>query len=65
MNVKNLLLICLSSLLIFGCSQVKPIEVITNEQARTHLSLQAPAQVTLRELQWVIITPENAKEVFA
>jgi hypothetical protein len=58
-------------LLVSGCSflpkwgsDVKPIEVQKKAVERTQLKLNDPTPVVAREIKWVIITPENAEEVF-
>lgn len=69
MNVRHLL-IATTLPLISGCasfgwtSSVKPIEVQTKAVERTRLNLADPAPLKGRELNWVIITPENAEEVW-
>jgi len=68
-NVRHLL-IATTLPLISGCasfgwtSSVKPIEVQTKAVERTRLNLADPAPLKGRELNWVIITPENAEEVW-
>ena len=70
MNVRHLLILT-TALLISGCSflpkfgsDVKPIEIKTQAVERTRLNLSQPAPVKSRELKWIIVTPENAEEVF-
>ena len=69
MNVRHLL-IATTLPLISGCasfgwtSSVKPIEVQTKAVERTRLNIADPAPLKGRELNWVIITPENAEEVW-
>lgn len=69
MNVRHLL-IAITLPLISGCasfgwnSSVKPIEVQTKAVERTRLNLADPAPLKGRELSWIIITPENAEEVW-
>jgi len=68
-NVRHLL-IATTLPLISGCasfgwtSSVKPIEVQTKAVERTRLNLADPAPLKGRELSWIIITPENAEEVW-
>lgn len=64
MNVK-ILLIILSSTLV-GCSLFndKPLEVNSTEIDRVELNLPDPNPVNLNDIDWTIITPENAEEVF-
>ena len=57
--------------LISGCSilpkwgsSVAPIEVKTVAQEKTRLNLKEPAPFESRDVQWVVITPENAEAVF-
>jgi len=57
--------------LISGCSilprwgsDVKPIEVKTVAQEKTRLNLKEPAPLEARDVQWIVITPENAESVF-
>jgi len=64
------ILLLTSLLLLSGCasfgwkSSVKPIEIQTKAVERTRLNLADPAPLKARELSWVIITPENAGEVW-
>ena len=57
--------------LISGCSilpkwssSVAPIEVKTVAQEKTRLNLREPAPLEARDIQWIVITPENAEAVF-
>ena len=45
-------------------SDVKPIEIQTKAVERTPLNLAEPTPLKGRELDWIVITPENAEEVF-
>ena len=69
MNVRHLLIATILLPLISGCSMfgwksVEPIEIKTKAVERTKLNLPDPAPIQARELQWVIITKDNAQEVF-
>jgi hypothetical protein len=57
--------------LISGCSifpkwgsDVKPIEVKTVAIEKTRLNLKDPTSLEARDVQWIVITPENAEAVF-
>ena len=73
MNVRVLLTAITLPLFVSGCasfgglfgSSVKPIEVQTKAQERTRLNLPDPAPFQAREVEWIIITPENAPQVWA
>ena len=52
-------------LLLSGCSSVKKLEIFKKEVERQELNLEKPNPLTLEELRWIIITSENADQVFA
>lgn len=59
-----LILILLST----GCSSINPvksIEIVEKPVERTPLNLPIPTPVKLEQVNWVVITRENAEEVFA
>jgi hypothetical protein len=72
-NAKIWLTILLSSFVLTGCAsfdffggpKVKPIEVKTVAQDKVPLNLKEPSPLEPRKVEWFIITPENANEVFA
>jgi hypothetical protein len=58
---------------ISGCSvlslfkkepEVKPVEIQTKAVERTRLNIKEPTPLTGKPMQWVVITPENAEEVW-
>ena len=51
-------------LLLSGCSGVKTLEIFKTEVEREKLDLKKPTPLELEKLQWIIITSENADEVF-
>ena len=50
-----------------GCSLVgeKAIKIFTQEQPREKLNLQTPTLEEMEKLRWIVITSNNANEVFA
>ena len=71
MNVRILLIATFLLPLISGCSilpkwgsDVKPIEVKTVAVEKTRLNLKDPPPLEARDVQWIVITPENAEAVF-
>lgn len=52
-----------ASFSLFG-SKVKPVEIQTKAVERTRLDLPMPEPLKPRSPQWVLITPENADEVW-
>ena len=49
---------------ISGCSSIKQLDIFTMEVERQPLDLDKPTIQQLEELKWLIITSENADEVF-
>lgn len=52
-------------MLISSCSSVQEIEVFKKEVPRAKLDLPDPETPRIDDLNWIIITSENADEVFA
>ena len=55
------LMLCI---LLSGCSSVKELQIFKEEVPRAKLNLDKPTPLELEKLQWIIITSENAEEVF-
>ena len=57
----------LSILLMFltSCSSIKPLEVLNLEVKREPLNLDSPDIADFEDLEWFIITSDNAQEMFA
>jgi hypothetical protein len=66
MNVRTWLPILIIPFLISGCSvfQKKPLEVSTVEVERTRLDIPHPEPLNGRTVRWIVITPENAEQVW-
>ena len=47
-----------------SCSGVKELSIFKEEVPRAKLDLEKPTPLQLENLQWIIITSENADEVF-
>ena len=63
MNLISVLLIA-GVLSLSGCSSIKKLDIFTMEVERQPLDLEKPTIQQLEELKWIIITSENADEVF-
>ena len=55
------LILCL---LLSGCSGVKRLDIFKEEVPRAKLNLEKPTPLQMEQIQWHIITSENAEEVF-
>lgn len=71
MNVHRWLFPLTLPLLISGCSlfsgwkSVEPITINKKAVERTRLDLPLPTPFAAKDIQWVVITPDNAQKVFA
>ena len=52
------------ALTLSGCSSIKQLDIFTMEVEREPLALDKPEIKQLEKLKWIIITSENADEVF-
>ena len=65
-TMNKILSIIILGLLLTGCSLgEKRLKVFTLEEPRAKLNLEAPTPLTMEKIRWIIITSENAEEVFA
>ena len=66
-SLKSILSVLVSLILITSltsCSGVKQLEIFKTEVEREKLNLKKPTPLELEQLRWIIITSENAEEVF-
>jgi hypothetical protein len=59
------LIIIFLLILLTGCSSVKKLNIFTTEVERQELGIDKPTLAKLENLKWIIITSDNADEVFA
>ena len=52
------------SIFLTNCSGVKQLSIFKEEVKRQELNLEKPTPLQLEQIQWIIITSENAEEVF-
>ena len=64
-QIKNILLLGLLAVFLTSCgSSVKEIQVSTVEVSKTPLNIQNLDPLQLQGVEWIIITKDNAMEVF-
>ena len=64
-SILNVLVwLTLTTFLISSCSSVKQLEIFKTEVPRAKLDLPDPESPRIQDLNWIIITSENAEEVF-
>ena len=62
--IQNVLLLLTLTIFLTSCSGVKELSIFKEEVPRAKLNLEKPTPLELENLQWIIITSENADEVF-
>ena len=64
-SILNVLVwLTLTTFLVSSCSSVKQLEIFKTEVPRAKLDLPDPESPRIQDLNWIIITSENAEEVF-
>ena len=64
-KMKNIILLSLLAVFLTSCgSSVQEIQVTTVEVSKTPLNLQNPDPLKLQNVEWIIITKDNANEIF-
>ena len=65
-TMNKIFAIIILGLLLTGCSiGEKKLKVFTLEEPRAKLDIDMPTPLTMEKIRWIIITSENAEEVFA
>ena len=62
--MRNIILVILLGFVLTGCSSVKKLSIFKQEVPRAELNLDKPTALQLEQIKWIIITSENADEVF-
>ena len=63
--IGNVLVFGLTAILLSSCAAgVKVIDTYKIEKKREPLAIENPAPLELQDIDWIIITKENAEEVF-
>ena len=64
-KMKNIILLRLLAVFLTSCgSSVQEIKVTTVEVSKTPLNLPNPDPLQLQDVEWIIITKDNANEIF-
>tara|TARA_S200002703_G_scaffold23585_2_gene20461 strand:+ start:4294 stop:4668 length:375 start_codon:yes stop_codon:yes gene_type:complete len=63
--IKNTFIIILLGVFLSSCTSVRQLDIFKTEVERAPLNLPNPETPKLEDIKWVIITSENAEEVFA
>jgi hypothetical protein len=67
LGINLLLVVSLSGCASFGLfgNRVKPVQIETKAVERTRLNLPDPAPLSPKPIEWILITPANAEQIFA
>ena len=63
-SILNVLLLLILSIFLTNCSGVKKLSIFKEEVPRQKLDLPKPSPLQLEQIKWIIITSQNAEEVF-
>ena len=63
-SILNVLVLLILSTFLTNCAGVKVLEVFKKEVPRAQLNIEKPTPLQIEQLHWIIITSENAEEVF-
>jgi len=63
--MKNIILLSLLAVFLTSCgSSVQEIKVTTVEVSKTPLNIPNPDPLSMRDVEWIIVTKDNAMEIF-
>ena len=62
--IRSVLLLLILITFLTSCSSVKELSIFKEEVPRAKLNLDKPTPPELEQIKWIIITSENAEEVF-
>ena len=63
-SIANVLVLLILTTFLTNCAGVKTLEIFKKEVPRAQLNLEKPTPLELENLRWIIITSNNAEEVF-
>jgi hypothetical protein len=63
-SILNVLVLLILATLLTNCSSVKKLSIFKQEVPRAELNLDKPTALQLEQIKWIIITSDNAEEVF-
>ena len=63
-SIQSVLVLLTLTIFLTSCSGIKQLEIFKQEVPRANLNLEKPTPLQLENLRWIIITSDNAEEVF-
>jgi len=62
--ILNVLVLLTLTIFLTSCAGVKELSIFKEEVKRQPLALEKPTPLQMEKIQWIIVTSENAEEVF-
>jgi len=63
-SILNVLVLLTLTIFLTSCAGVKELSIFKEEVKRQPLALEKPTPLQMEKIQWIIVTSENAEEVF-
>jgi len=63
-SIQNVLVWLTLTIFLTSCAGVKELSIFKEEVKRQPLALEKPTPLQMEKIQWIIVTSENAEEVF-
>ena len=63
-SIQNVLVSLTLIIFLTSCSSVKELSIFKEEVKRQPLNLAKPTPLQIEQIEWIIVTSENAEEVF-
>ena len=63
-SIQNVLVSLTLIIFLTSCSSVKELSIFKEEVKRQPLNLEKPTPLQIEQIEWIIVTSENAEEVF-
>src|SRR5210317_1333070 len=62
--IQSALVLLTLTIFLTSCSSVKELSIFKEEVKRQPLALEKPTPLQMEKIQWIIVTSENAEQVF-
>ena len=63
-SILNVLVLLTLTIFLTSCAGVKELSIFKEEVKRQPLALEKPTPLEMEKIQWIIVTSDNAEEVF-
>ena len=63
-SIQNVLVLLTLTIFLTSCSSVKELSIFKEEVERQPLNLPLPTPLEMEKIEWIILTSDNAEQVF-